>query len=84
MRSPIDPQSAPPEAPHTPLAQQLMQAVSKRVDAGSGPIPMAEVRNMTFKLCHEFDEHHYYEHSQWFTRFEFEDGSHVVWGEEEV
>lgn len=68
---------------YVPLAQQLMLLVQQRVDVHGGPIPMDEIRQHTRGICKEWDEHHYYEMEQWFTKFEFGDGSSVVWGEDE-
>lgn len=71
-------------ASYTPLAQRLMILVQEQVDAhGARPVPMKTIRDLTRTICKEWDEHHYYEFEEWFTKFEFEDGSHVVWGEEE-
>lgn len=65
------------------IAETLMLLVQVQVDTHGGPVPMAEIRAITRSICTEWDEHHYREFEEWFTKFEFADGSHVVWGEDE-
>lgn len=67
---------------YTTRAERLMILVQEQVD-NRGPVPMKTIRDLTRTICIEWDEHHYFEMEQWFTKFEFDDGSSVVWGEDE-
>lgn len=66
-------------------ALELAGKVGEIVDLTRQPVELDQIREIAKTLVEWcYDEHHYLEHSQWFTTMRFPDGSHITWGEEDA
>lgn len=64
-------------------ARRLAMLVDQEVDRTRQPVPMTTIRALARIVTTRYDEHHYLEYSQWWSKMTFTDGSCIVWGDDE-
>lgn len=65
------------------LALLLANEVAMRVDLEGEPVSLDKIRELARFRNTQYWEYHYLEHSQWFIKMTFADGTDITWGDDE-